>query len=129
MKNHTHTLLNVKLKSTNMLPKENVQGLLCSTSAFNSRFPRLGNFLISEYLSSIYLWDVMLFPRNSSNYLVLFLFQLSAGGGMSIDVTPNSRPAGESTGGSYAGANIMANNGLSANQNQVSQNYVLMLRF
>ncbi|XP_056300129.1 replication protein A 32 kDa subunit [Pseudoliparis swirei] len=44
---------------------------------------------------------------------------LSAGGGMSIDVTPNSRPAGESTGGSYAGANIMANNGLSANQNQV----------
>ncbi|TNN89140.1 Replication protein A subunit [Liparis tanakae] len=43
----------------------------------------------------------------------------SAGGGMSSDVTPNSRPAGESSGGSYAGASSMANNGLSANQNQV----------
>uniref|UniRef100_A0A8C2X3R6 Replication factor A protein 2 n=2 Tax=Cyclopterus lumpus TaxID=8103 RepID=A0A8C2X3R6_CYCLU len=43
----------------------------------------------------------------------------SAGGGMSSDVTPNSRLAVESTGGSYAGANDMVNNGLSANQNQV----------
>lgn len=43
----------------------------------------------------------------------------SAGGGMSSDVKPISRPAVESTGGSYAGANDMINNGLSANQNQV----------
>nr|ACQ58571.1 Replication protein A 32 kDa subunit [Anoplopoma fimbria] len=44
---------------------------------------------------------------------------LSAGGGMSSDVTPISRPAMESRGGSYAGASDMGNNGLSANQNQV----------
>ncbi|XP_070691486.1 replication protein A 32 kDa subunit isoform X2 [Pempheris klunzingeri] len=38
------------------------------------------------------------------------------GGGMSSNATPTSRP---DVGGSYAGANEMLNNGLSANQNQV----------
>ncbi|XP_035527725.1 replication protein A 32 kDa subunit isoform X1 [Morone saxatilis] len=42
-----------------------------------------------------------------------------AGGGVSSNITPASRPVMESTGGSYAGANNMVNNGLSANQNQV----------
>ncbi|XP_031708839.1 replication protein A 32 kDa subunit [Anarrhichthys ocellatus] len=41
------------------------------------------------------------------------------GGGTGCDVTPISRPAVESRGGSYEGANDMVNNGLSANQNQV----------
>uniref|UniRef100_A0A3Q3W8A9 Replication protein A C-terminal domain-containing protein n=1 Tax=Mola mola TaxID=94237 RepID=A0A3Q3W8A9_MOLML len=42
-----------------------------------------------------------------------------AGGGMSSNVMPVSRPGSENMGGGYAGANNMANNGLSANQNQV----------
>lgn len=54
------------------------------------------------------------------NHLVLFLFQSGAGGGVSSSVTPMSRPGTESMGGGYAGANDMANNGLSANQNQVT---------
>ncbi|XP_068998356.1 replication protein A 32 kDa subunit isoform X1 [Embiotoca jacksoni] len=41
------------------------------------------------------------------------------GGGMSSNTTPMSRPTTGSTGGSYTGANDMANNGLSPNQNQV----------
>ncbi|KAE8289058.1 Replication protein A 32 kDa subunit [Larimichthys crocea] len=41
------------------------------------------------------------------------------GGGTSSNVTPMSRPGMESMRGSYSGANDMANNGLSANQNQV----------
>lgn len=41
---------------------------------------------------------------------------------MSSNVTPMSRPVKESMGGGYAGANDMANNGLSANQNQVNHN-------
>ncbi|KAK9514103.1 hypothetical protein VZT92_027592 [Zoarces viviparus] len=47
----------------------------------------------------------------------------AAGGGggttTGSDVKPISRPAVESRGGSYEGANDMVNNGLSANQNQV----------
>ncbi|XP_034554174.1 replication protein A 32 kDa subunit [Notolabrus celidotus] len=43
----------------------------------------------------------------------------SAGGGMSSDITPMSRPAAGNMGGSYSGAMDMVNNGLSANQNQV----------
>ncbi|XP_068591635.1 replication protein A 32 kDa subunit isoform X2 [Cebidichthys violaceus] len=43
----------------------------------------------------------------------------AGGGGTGSDVTPISRPAMESRGGSYEGANDMVNNGLSANQNQV----------
>lgn len=42
---------------------------------------------------------------------------LGVTGGMSSKVVPMSKPGG--MGGSYAGANDMANNGLSANQNQV----------
>lgn len=42
-----------------------------------------------------------------------------AGRGMSSNITPMSGPVKENMGGSYAGANEMANNGLSANQNQV----------
>ncbi|XP_070822791.1 replication protein A 32 kDa subunit [Chaetodon trifascialis] len=42
-----------------------------------------------------------------------------AGVGMSTNVTPMSRPGMDSMRGSYAGANDMTNNGLSANQNQV----------
>ncbi|XP_076592488.1 replication protein A 32 kDa subunit [Chaetodon auriga] len=42
-----------------------------------------------------------------------------AGVGMSTNVTPMSRPGMDSMRGSYTGANDMANNGLSANQNQV----------
>lgn len=45
-----------------------------------------------------------------------------AGGGMSSSVTPMSRPTMANSGGmggSYAGGNNMANNGLSPNQNQV----------
>lgn len=45
--------------------------------------------------------------------------QSGAGGGMSSNVTPMSRPVTEHTGGVYAGAHDMVNNGLSANQNQV----------
>ncbi|KAM9353650.1 replication protein A 32 kDa subunit isoform 2-T2 [Symphorus nematophorus] len=41
------------------------------------------------------------------------------GGGMISKVTPMLGPGKESMGGSYAGANDMAYNGLSANQNQV----------
>ncbi|KAM3615083.1 uncharacterized protein V6R79_023141 [Siganus canaliculatus] len=41
------------------------------------------------------------------------------GGGMGSKVMPMSRPVSDHTGGSYAGANDMVNNGLSANQNQV----------
>ncbi|XP_040899874.1 replication protein A 32 kDa subunit [Toxotes jaculatrix] len=45
---------------------------------------------------------------------------LGAGGGMSSNITPVSRPGiMGGMGGGYAGANDMANNGLSANQNQV----------
>lgn len=39
---------------------------------------------------------------------------------MSSNITPMSRPGIGSMGGSYAGASDMVNNGLSANQNQVS---------
>lgn len=46
---------------------------------------------------------------------------------MSTNVNPMSRPGMDSMGGSYAGANDMANNGLSANQNQVSLNVVIWL--
>lgn len=56
------------------------------------------------------------------NHLNLCLFQSAGGGGMSSNVTPMSRPVKESMGGGYAGANDMANNGLSANQNQVNHN-------
>ncbi|XP_018554209.1 replication protein A 32 kDa subunit [Lates calcarifer] len=42
-----------------------------------------------------------------------------AGGGTSSNVAPMSRSGTDNTGGSYAGANDMVNNGLSANQNQV----------
>ena len=52
--------------------------------------------------------------------LVSFLFQPGAAGGMSSSVTSMSRSGKESMGGAYAGANDMVNNGLSANQNQVS---------
>lgn len=46
--------------------------------------------------------------------------QTTSGGGMSSSITPMSRPTtGGMGGGSYAGANDMVNNGLSANQNQV----------
>lgn len=41
------------------------------------------------------------------------------GGGMSSNATPMSRSGMDNMGGSYAGANDMTNNGLSANQNQV----------
>lgn len=41
------------------------------------------------------------------------------GGGMSSNVTSMSRSGMDNMGGSYAGANDMTNNGLSANQNQV----------
>ncbi|XP_042345990.1 replication protein A 32 kDa subunit [Plectropomus leopardus] len=41
------------------------------------------------------------------------------GVGMSSNVKPMTRPGMESMGGSYGGASDMANNGLSANQNQV----------
>ncbi len=44
---------------------------------------------------------------------------------MSSNVPPMSRPVMGGMGGSYAGANDMANNGLSANQNQVSINDVI----
>lgn len=50
---------------------------------------------------------------------------------MSSSVTPVSRPGMESIGGTrggYAGANDMANNGLSANQNQVQLNYIIRLK-
>lgn len=53
------------------------------------------------------------------------LFQSGAGGGMSSSAMPMSRPTmGGMDGnvGGYAGANDMTNNGLSANQNQVSLN-------
>uniref|UniRef100_A0A671WSJ4 Replication protein A2 n=1 Tax=Sparus aurata TaxID=8175 RepID=A0A671WSJ4_SPAAU len=40
------------------------------------------------------------------------------GGGMSSNATPMSRSGMDNMGGSYAGANDMTNNGLSANQNQ-----------
>lgn len=44
----------------------------------------------------------------------------AAGGGMSSNITTMPRPVMESMGGGgYSGANDMANNGLSANQNQV----------
>jgi len=43
----------------------------------------------------------------------------SPAGGMSSSMTPMSRPGMESMGGGYAGAKDMANNGLSASQNQV----------
>ncbi|XP_059195753.1 replication protein A 32 kDa subunit [Centropristis striata] len=42
-----------------------------------------------------------------------------AGGGMSSNITSMSKPGLTNTGGSYAGAMDMANNGLSGNQNQV----------
>lgn len=48
---------------------------------------------------------------------------------MSSNVTPMSRPDMESMGGGYAGANDMANNGLSANQNQVNHNDISQLEF
>lgn len=54
--------------------------------------------------------------------LVLFLFQSGARGEMSFNATTMSRPGVGSAAGGYAGANDMANNGLSANQNQVSLN-------
>ena len=41
---------------------------------------------------------------------------------MSSNITSMSRSGMDNMGGSYAGANDMTNNGLSANQNQVSQN-------
>lgn len=56
------------------------------------------------------------------NHFILCLFQSAGGGGMSSNVTPMSRPDKERMGGGYAGANVMANNGLSANQNQVNRN-------
>lgn len=46
---------------------------------------------------------------------------------MSFTVPPMSRPGVGSMGGGYAGANDMTNNGLSANQNQVSLNNTLIL--
>ena len=52
---------------------------------------------------------------------------------MSSNVTPMSRPDMDrdmgNMGGSYAGANDMANNGLSANQNQVSLNDILLQEY
>lgn len=50
---------------------------------------------------------------------------------MSSNDTPMSRPSVERTGGmggGYAGANDMTNNGLSANQNQVSPNDILKFK-
>ncbi|GAA6220375.1 replication protein A 32 kDa subunit [Lates japonicus] len=43
----------------------------------------------------------------------------AAGGGTSSNVAPMLRSGTDNTGGSYAGANDIVNNGLSANQNQV----------
>lgn len=67
------------------------------------------------------------------NNLVLFLFQTGAGGRMSSDVMPMSRPGNlgntGSMGGGYAGATDMTNNGLSTNQNQVSLNHVSIVEF
>lgn len=79
----------------------------------------------------IYVWGCSLccYQETCQEHLVLFLFQSGAGGGMSSNVTPMSRPDMGSMGGSYAGANDMANNGLSANQNQVSINDVLIFEF
>lgn len=54
------------------------------------------------------------------NHLVLVLFQTGAAGGMSSNITPMSRSGMESMGGNYAGTSDMINNGLNANQNQVS---------
>ncbi|AWO96272.1 putative replication protein A 32 kDa subunit isoform 2 [Scophthalmus maximus] len=57
--------------------------------------------------------------RSFQAHMVLSKPQTTLGvtGGMSSKVVPISKPGG--MGGSYAGANDMANNGLSANQNQV----------
>lgn len=52
----------------------------------------------------------------------VFLQSGGVGGGMSSNATPMSRSGMDNMGGSYAGANDMTNNGLSANQNQVNQN-------
>lgn len=62
----------------------------------------------------------VLLPGTLSKQLVLFLFQPGAGRGTSGNITPMTGPVKENMGGSYAGANEMVNNGLSANQNQVS---------
>lgn len=48
------------------------------------------------------------------------MFQSGVGGGISSQITPMSKQSTDSTDGGYAGANDMAKNGLSANQNQVS---------
>lgn len=56
-----------------------------------------------------------------SNLLNLGLFQVS-GGGVNSNSTQMLRTNTETVGGSYTGMDMMANNGLSANQNQVIVN-------
>lgn len=75
--------------------------------------------LISHFKVSVWGNIFCCYQESRQHNLVLFLFQSGAGGGMNINVTSMSRPGVGSMGGSYAGANDMANNGLSANQNQV----------
>lgn len=58
----------------------------------------------------------------SKSYILFLLQSGGVGGGMSSNATPMSRSGMDNMGGSYAGANDMTNNGLSANQNQVNQN-------
>lgn len=57
-----------------------------------------------------------------SKLLNLSFFQGGGGGGVNSNFTPLSRTNTETMGGSYAGADMMATNGLSANQNQVILN-------
>lgn len=82
-------------------------------------------------LPGIHVWGCTLccYQEICQHHLVLFLFQTGVGGGMSSNVTSMSRPDMGGMGGSYAGANDMVNNGLSANQNQVSLNDILVLEF
>lgn len=48
------------------------------------------------------------------------MFQSGVGGGISSHTTPMSKQSTDSMDVGYAGANDMAKNGLSANQNQVN---------
>lgn len=57
-----------------------------------------------------------------SNLLNLGLFQVSGGGGVNSNSTQTLRTNTETIGGSYTGMDMIANNGLSANQNQVIVN-------
>lgn len=80
-----------------------------SVVAFSVRTLEDMNEITSHMLEVVQAHMALSKPQNMSG----------AGGGMSSNATPMSRPGKESPGGSYAGANDMVNNGLSANQNQV----------